>query len=240
MKTFEATKNAYRYAILGSGKLAQHLRHYFSLLEIPYSTWSRKEDPKVNLNSTVEDCSHILLAVSDRAIADLATRLPTGKKLIHFSGATTIPGISSAHPLMTFPADVRNLEWYQKIPFALCEGETLEETLPGLKNPWFTIQQKDRALYHALVSMSGNFPFILWQKTLLELQKNFDLTNKELIPYLHQVVENFSADPVNGLTGPVARRDLETIDRHLEALKENGPLEQIYCAFLKLYKESTI
>ena len=139
--------------------------------------------------------------------------------------------------LMTFADRLQDLAWYQQIPFAVDEGSTLAQVLPGLPNPWFTLPVGERAKYHALVAMAGNFSYLLWQRTLRELDSSFAVGTKEMLPYLQQVLNNFAADPENSLTGPIARKDWATIDRHLMVLSDNPPLRDLYLAFLNLAKE---
>src|SRR5690554_2011656 len=119
------------FAILGGGRLARHMRHYFKLLGLPCSAWARQPDPDLNshsisdtverLHATVQEASHVLLLVSDDAITSLPKRYPLlrSKTLLHCSGALGIPGIAGAHPLMTFGPDLYPLETYQRIPFML-------------------------------------------------------------------------------------------------------------------------
>lgn len=224
------------FAILGSGRVARHLGHYLKLLEIPYQTWSRN-DGATSLENVTAAATHILLAVSDQAIASLAGQLPRHKTLVHFSGATTVSGVHAAHPLMTFADGLQDLAWYKRIPFALDEGKTLADVLPGLPNPWFTVKNGERVKYHALVAMAGNFAYLLWRNTVRELESSYAIGAKELAPYLQQVLNNFSADPENSLTGPIARKDWATIDRHLAVLHDAPNLRDLYLAFLNLAKE---
>ena len=114
------------YAILGGGRLARHMRHYFTLLGLPVSAWSRDAAPETNshstpkhrarpkerLEATLQPATHALLLVSDGAIADLISRYPFlhQKTLVHCSGALSIPGVAGAHPLMTFGHELYALE----------------------------------------------------------------------------------------------------------------------------------
>jgi hypothetical protein len=64
------------YAILGGGRLARHMRHYFSLLNLPCSAWAREVSSDLNshasgspaerLRATVRPASHVLLLVRCR------------------------------------------------------------------------------------------------------------------------------------------------------------------------------
>jgi predicted short-subunit dehydrogenase-like oxidoreductase (DUF2520 family) len=234
------------YAILGGGRLARHMRHYFSLLNLTVSCWTRDSNADFNshsissraarLRATIHPASHVLLLVSDSAITDLLRRYPFlhEKTLLHCSGALSIPGVAGAHPLMTFSHELYTLEEYRRIPFMVDKGHEFDELLPGLSNPHFAISLEDKPRYHALCVMAGNFSQILWQAAA-ERFSAMGLPSSTLEPYLRQVVQNFVRDPDKALTGPLSRGDRQTIDRNLAALA-GDPLEPVYRAFVSLYR----
>ncbi|MDZ4730365.1 MAG: DUF2520 domain-containing protein [Xanthomonadales bacterium] len=238
-----------RYAILGGGRLARHLRHYFTLLGLPCSVWARNPDPALNshpisgntndcaerLHATVQEASHVLLLVSDDAIASLPKRYPIlrSKTLLHCSGALGIPGIAGAHPLMSFGPDLYDLETYQRIPFMLDQGLVMSELLPGLPNPSNNIAVEHKAQYHALCVMAGNFPQILWQ-SITQRFGELGMADGVLEPYLRQVLENFLANPGNALTGPLSRDDQGTIARNLQSLQGDA-LQPLYQSFVEFH-----
>ncbi|HKX54751.1 MAG TPA: DUF2520 domain-containing protein [Xanthomonadales bacterium] len=233
------------YAILGGGRLARHMRHYFQQLGLPCSYWARKTDFELNshnivdttgrLHATVQPASHVLLLVSDDAIASLPKRYPVlrGKTLVHFSGALGIPGIAGAHPLMTFGYDLYSPQAYQSIPFMLDQGLNMSEVLPGLPNPHSHIAVEHKAQYHALCVMAGNFPQILWQ-AVSQRFTGMGLGEGMLEPYLRQVLDNFLANPATALTGPLARGDQGTVARNLQSLQGDA-LQPLYQSFVKFH-----
>jgi predicted short-subunit dehydrogenase-like oxidoreductase (DUF2520 family) len=239
------THRSPHYAILGGGRLARHMRHYFQLLDLPCSAWARQPDPQLNthiladtaqrLRATVQPASHVLLLVSDDAIASLPKRYPVlrGKTLVHCSGALGIPGIAGAHPLMTFGPELYPLQSYRQIPFMLDQGQTLADLLPGLPNPHSHISVEQKAQYHALCVMAGNFPQILWQAVSQRFAA-LGMGDEVLKPYLQQVLQNFLANPGGALTGPLARGDRGTISRNLNAL-EGDSLQALYQSFVEFH-----
>ncbi len=243
--THRSIHRNFHYAILGGGRLARHMRHYFQLLGLPCSVWARQPDPALNthaiadtaerLRATVEDASHVLLLVSDDAIASLPKRYPVlrGKTLVHFSGALGIPGIAGAHPLMTFGPDLYPLQAYPSIPFMLDQGLVMTEVLPGLPNPHSHIAVEHKAQYHALCVMAGNFPQILWQAVGQRFTE-LGLNEGVLEPYLRQVLDNFLANPGTALTGPLARGDQGTVARNLQSLQGDA-LQSLYQSFVKFH-----
>jgi predicted short-subunit dehydrogenase-like oxidoreductase (DUF2520 family) len=230
------------YAILGGGRLARHMRHYLSLLNLPHTYWARNPaaapnshpiaDPAARLRAAVEPATHVLLLVADGAIAGLLKRYPglRRKKLVHCSGALALPGIAGAHPLMTFGERLYTLDQYRRIPFMIDCGHAFDDLLPGLSNPHYEISPEQKARYHALCVMAGNFSQVLWQSVADRFDR-IGLPAATLAPYLRQVVDNFIEDPEHALTGPLTRGDGQTIERNLQALAGDS-LAPLYRAFL--------
>lgn len=236
------------YALLGGGRLARHMHHYLSLLKLPVSGWARDRKSALNshaiddtgkrLRATIEPASHVLLLVSDAAIAEVVRRYPflRAKTLVHSAGAASFPGIGGAHPLMTFSDSLYGLAQYQQLPFIVESGHRFDELLPGLPNPHFEIAPEQKARYHALCVMAGNFTQILWQAVAARFD-GMGLPAVALEPYLRQVAENFVAARESALTGPLSRGDDLTIKRNLDALSGDG-LQPLYRAFLEFHAET--
>lgn len=234
------------YAILGDGRLARHMHHYLGLLEQPCSGWARNPssalnshdvaDAELRLRRTIEPASHVLLLVSDDAIATLVRKYPFlhGRTLIHCAGALSLPGIAGAHPLMTFSNRLYTLQQYQDIPFLVETGHAFDNLFPALSNPHHTVPVEQKALYHALCVMAGNFPQILWQAVAERFKGELGVPPAVLEPYLRQVVRNFLAEPAGALTGPLARGDEQTIARNISALRSDS-LEALYRAFVEVH-----
>jgi len=227
------TQTAFKsYALLGSGKVARHVQQYLRFLNLPFRTWTRSEG-SVSLQTTVQSASHVLFAVSDGAIANLAQDwLSSGKTLVHFSGALNIPGLHAAHPLMTFGSKLEERAWYEKIPFVLDTGDTLADLLPGLPNPFCTLPPEQRALYHALCTLAGNFSSLLWRQIGDRFEQNLGMPRALLTPFLQQCAVN-SAAPTSQLTGPVVRGDWGTVKKHLSTLNSDPSLHAVYQSYLQ-------
>lgn len=235
-----------RFAILGDGRLARHMQAYLRMLDIPCTAWARNPDSPFNthpdrstrrrLRRSIEGASHILLLISDDAIAPLVRRYPElhSHTLVHFAGALSLPGVAGAHPLMTFGRDLYTLETYRAIPFMVEAGHAFEDLLPGLPNPHHSIDTGDKALYHALCVMAGNFPQVLWQAVADRFEARLGVSGDVLDAYLRRSLENFLADPAGALTGPLARGDEATIRRNRSALAGDG-LQAVYRAFESFY-----
>lgn len=236
------------YAIVGGGRLARHFSRYFQLLNVPHQCWARNAgssfnsfrtaDAEQRLRQTLAGTDRVLLLVPDHAIEELLGQFPflNEKRLIHCSGALSIPGVAAAHPLMTFAGPLYDLDLYRSIPFVLEKGQDFSELFPSLPNPSFNLDIKDKARYHAMCVIAGNFPQLLWKEVLDRFERQFEWPGGILEPYLKQVTANFLQDPQAALTGPLVRNDHDTIERNMLALNDD-PLQPVYQAFVNLYRD---
>lgn len=226
-----------KYLIIGNGRVARHMACYFGLLGIPHTFWHRGMAEHV-LTSHVRAATHILLLIRDDAIADFAQfHLADAHAIkIHFSGVLNVDGVYGAHPLMTFGPDLYTQEKYQEIPFVVEQGAPeFADLLPGLPNPHTTIAKEDKAKYHTLCAMAGNFSCLLWQKLMHDFEHEFGLPAETAQAFLRQQTENLISDYKSALTGPLARGDHATLSKHLHALKDD-PFGEVYQSFINAYR----
>ena len=243
------TTETIHYALVGDGRLARHFRAYLAMLGLPCSAWARNpespfnthtdSDASIRLDRTLAPATHVLLLVSDDAIAPLLRRYPQlhGKTLVHCAGALSLPGVAGAHPLMTFGRETYTQARYEAIPFMVESGYDFADLLPGLPNPHHAVGAADKARYHALCVVAGNFPQILWRAVSDRFEQDLGLPREALDPYLEQSLANFLADPQGALTGPLARDDRHTVQRNLAALQGDA-LKPVYEAFEQLFLAS--
>ncbi len=246
--TAAAKRRRHRYALLGSGRLARHLGHYFRAEGLETRAWARRPDPAFNdldaashgdadarLEATVADCTHVLVLLSDDAIEGFIGRHGSlrEKVLIHCSGSLALGQAQGAHPLMTFADALYPAELYRRIPFVTdAEGPAFTELFPELSNPGHALARDRKALYHAYCVASGNFTSILWERVFREFEAELGLPKSALLPYMARIFANLEA--ANGVaTGPLVRGDTKTIARNLAAL-DGHPIEDISRAFLRL------
>jgi len=219
------------YGIVGDGRVATHFAHYFRLRGIPFRQWSRRSPA-----ATLADCPVILLLVSDPAIEELASRYP-GRTRIHFSGSFTSAAVHGMHPLMSFGREPYSLPEYERIPFVAEDPTLFRGLFPRLANPCYGIRLKDKARYHALCAMAGNFTGFLWAKLFQEFPATLGIPAEAAIPYLEQVCRNIAATPTQPerfLTGPIARNDAATVEKHLAALAGDD-YRAVYEAFARIH-----
>jgi predicted short-subunit dehydrogenase-like oxidoreductase (DUF2520 family) len=227
------------YLLIGSGKAARHFKYYLDLLKIPNASWSRNTSNTKDIDQKIliedlQNYSRILLLISDSSLESFYQQNLKSfpGPIIHFSGALEIEGMVSAHPLMTFGPELYELDVYKKMQFALSDGRTLAELLPGLTNSSFKISRSDKALYHAWAVYSGNLATLLWSEALNGMD-GLHVPRKALEIYLEQTLKNTIQSKSAALTGPIARNDQITIRKNLNSLPE--PARSIYQEFVQSY-----
>jgi hypothetical protein len=239
------------HLLIGSGKLSRHFARYFSELGLSFESWRTPRDLGTDLYRNFR-ATHVWILVSDRAIASVAktlreglvefgkAHLPNGDDpfFLHASGATIVPEVVGAHPLMTFGEVLYDLETYRRVPFVIenrFDGRSPAEVLGGLPNLAVYLDPEKRALYHSLVSVAGNFPALLWADVFSRFEGELGLSRNLLAPFLFRTLANVLASGDDALTGPLVRGDLPTIKNHREALA-GTPLSPIYGAFEEFFK----
>lgn len=233
------SKQKPHYLIIGNGRVSRHFQYYFSRLSLTFSVWHRKE-PIEKLHQQLADTSHVLVIINDAAIENfIAQELKNISAVrVHFSGSLTSSHAYGAHPLMTFNENLYTLEEYLKIPFIIDhDAPEFESLLPGLPNPYVHLHKSLKAKYHALCVLSGNFSCLLWKKIFDSFQKEFNLSESLIHPYLLQQTKNLILDSKTALTGPLMRGDLATIEKNLTALNTD-PFQEVYKAFVSCYEKT--
>ena len=223
------------YLLVGNGRLSRHLQHYFDLEAIRWRLWARAMGQP--LEGSLDGVRAVLLLIADDAVEGFLTRHadPAGPPWIHCSGSLSTPLATGVHPLMTFGNEFYDHAEYRRMAFVCDRGApSFEEFFPRLANPHFAIEPACRPLYHALCAMAGNFTTLLWQHAFATFESRLSLPRTALYPYLERVAANLerSASP---LTGPLARGDHRTIERHLAAL-EDDPFHAVYSSFVAAHR----
>ncbi len=236
-----STLNEFTYLIVGNGRLARHLRNYFELLNKKFFTWQRNTE--ISFRSTADHSDVILLAIKDDALPSFIEENyvdeSRDKIWVHFSGSHVFDNVIGVHPLMTFTNDLYPKEVYEQIPLIIDnEKFDFDRYFGDLKNPSYYINPSEKTFYHAYCSMAGNYTTILWQRFFEIMDSKFKIHKKDILPYMQRITANLvnSDDP---LTGPLKRKDNETIKKHLNSLEED-PFKEIYQSFVNTYKKLEI
>ena len=224
--------------LIGSGRLAKHLQYWHQQSADPFklNTWNRSQDISF-LNKFLSEKPIVWLAISDSAIVEFfETHLQSfNLKIVHFSGALSDSRMLSAHPLMSFTEELFESSFYDRIHFVISNFNNLTEAMPGFKNSFSILKPEQKAYYHALCVMAGNFPQLLWNEVNTEL-RHLNLPDSALENYVQKITENFIKYKEKSITGPLVRKDFVTIEKNLQALEKNQKLKKLYESFLKEFR----
>jgi 2-dehydropantoate 2-reductase len=229
------------FLIVGNGRTAKHFSRYLNLLGHSHLSWNRS-DSVHHLQNKALLSSHIIILINDNQIDPFIEKHQfehIGKTLVHFSGALNSKYAHSAHPLMTFDHSMYDLQTYQKILF-VCTSDSLSfaNLLPSIPNKHIFIPKESKSHYHAMCVMANNFTTLLWQTFFGEMQNKFSIDAVDAHPFLNQTLKNIQNDHQHALTGPIARGDTETIQKHLSELGDMPYLQQLYRSFIELHKHN--
>jgi predicted short-subunit dehydrogenase-like oxidoreductase (DUF2520 family) len=188
----------------------------------------------------------VLLCVPDDAIGAAAARIAgTTPSLVgHVSGATTLDalgpaaergaGTFSIHPLQTFadgetPVEGTPAAIAGSNDPSLARARSLAEAL-GMRP--FEVPEESRAAYHAAAAIASNL-LVALEESASELLERIGVEDaRELLaPLVLRTAANWAERGPEALTGPIARGDSATVQRHRVALAETAPeLVRLYDA----------
>ena len=175
-----------------------------------------------------------VIATPDAAIAGVAAAIrPGGAVVAHLAGSLGLDVLAghgrraALHPLVSLPDPERGAQaLLAGAAFAVAGDSLVERLVADLGGRAFTVRDEDRSLYHAAAVVASNHLVGL----LGQVQRLAGAAGLPLDAYLGLVrgtIDNVAATgPVDSLTGPVARGDVATVRRHLDALDGLGPAER--------------
>ena len=154
----------------------------------------------------------------------------------HVSGATPLDVLGPAsddgaetfslHPLQTIPDAETDLTGAPcavggRSPRGLAFAIELAETI-GMRP--FPVGEAARTAYHAAAVIASNF-LVALEESAAELLEGagVDEARELLAPLVLRTAANWSERGADALTGPIARGDEATVERHLAELRERAP-----------------
>ncbi len=205
--------------------------------------------PVLDFEQLVLGSPIVLIAVSDDAIGSVADRLAKAGMsrgvAIHTAGVygpealqiLADKGVScgSLHPLQTVSGPEQGVTALPGSPFGLSASGVAQEVgrrwVRLLRGRVLTLKPGGKPLYHAAAVMASNCTTALLDAALA-LMSEAGISDEEarlaLGPLMRTSLENALAQgPVEALTGPLQRGDLETIRCHLEAMNDARLAESV-------------
>ena len=203
--------------------------------------------PSAHAMVTAQDAADVsdlaFITTPDAAIESVAASLRwrIGIAVIHTSGVETRALLQTAadqgaatgslHPLQTFADRRQGTASLAGSIFAVeAEGslrKTLLDMVEALHGLAIELAAEDKALYHASAAFASNYAITLMQMASgiwLEFGWGRDRAVQALLPLMQGAVQNLEALGLpKALTGPIARGDAGTVQRHIEALTAREP-----------------
>jgi len=233
-------------AFIGAGRIATaiairlhnqnyNITHITSKIE-NYSAARLAE--RVNAKIGIPHESDILFfAVPDDAIYTVAQGLasaPPRSAFVHLSGVHNLDvlsplrqyAIGSFHPVYPFTPHTRLSGNENMLIGIQASTPTLTEKLTTIAHDVggspAVIDSSKKTLYHAAAVVASNYLVVLYAAAL-DMLKSSGVSEDVAKTAIHQLMQGnlnnlLNFDPSHALTGPVARGDVETIQKHVDAL----------------------
>lgn len=207
-----------------------------------------KAEAKTDLDFSESEAKLFILSVSDDAMEEVCSKLilPENAILAHTSGSKSLDDLQKLmliyhdlpvkcavfYPLMTFSAGKR-LD-LKSVPFCIeaVDDETeqiLVDIAQEMSDTVYLLSSEERKVLHVAAVFACNFT-----NHLLALSKR--ITDNETLefdllkPIISETFKKALAanDPTDVQTGPAVRNDKTIINRHLDYLKDDARLLEIY------------
>ncbi len=210
--------------VIGSGRAGGSLARALSSVGWDVvEVLGRGDDP----TAAARDVEVLAIATPDAMVEQVAARVtPVAETLVmHLSGSLTLgvlgahPRRASLHPLASLPdPDTGAAVLLDGCPMAIAGDPGVAEVAAALGGHVFEVPDDNRSLYHATASVAANHVVALCAQ-VERLAAECRVPAAAFLSMTGQVVRNAGErGAVASLTGPAARGDSATIERHLAAL----------------------
>jgi predicted short-subunit dehydrogenase-like oxidoreductase (DUF2520 family) len=242
-------------AFIGAGNLAWHLAPELENSGHSVKVVSGKSeknlerlaerlyDPEIRkgLDFSSDNLHAVFITTPDSVIQEIVSEiiLPDNCILIHCSASQTLeildrsacPDTGVFYPLQTFSRGYKTE--FADIPIFI-EGNSdrtrdiLVGIARGLSREVYLLDSNKRRKLHLAATFACNFTnhlLSISKELITEYELDFDF----LWPVLKTTIQKaMELGPENSQTGPAVRRDYDTMDYHVELLKDDPDLEEIY------------
>jgi predicted short-subunit dehydrogenase-like oxidoreductase (DUF2520 family) len=241
-----------RITLIGSGNVATHLAaafknaghkivqvyspNYQNAALLAYHVGANAVDDLENIETETDI---FIIAVKDDAIEYIAEKLAIYQKLtVHTSGATHLEAILQYnalsgvfYPLQTF-SKTKEVDFTQ-VPLCIEGGDEhitsiLEQLAKTISRNIYRVSSAQRKTLHLAAVFACNFPNALYaiaQSLLQQQGLDFGMLRPLILETAQKVQQNL---PANVQTGPAIRHDEKTMDEHLNLLRYDPQLQQLY------------
>ncbi len=182
-----------------------------------------------DLSAAAQGVDLLVLAVPDPVIAEVADAVePVDSTVVaHLAGALGLdvlaqhPRVAALHPLVALPdADTGASRLADGAWFAVAGDHLVHDVVDDLRGHAVTVADHDRVRYHAAAVIASNHLVALLGQVERVAPEGVPL--EAFLALARGTVDNVAAlGPAAALTGPVARGDWATVERHPAALPED-------------------
>jgi predicted short-subunit dehydrogenase-like oxidoreductase (DUF2520 family) len=199
----------------------------------------------------------VIIAVPDDAVSGVAAALAraanawAGRFVFHTSGLlpAAVLGplvqrgtlVASLHPVQSFPQKDVPASVFEGITWGL-EGDAAafdeaEGIVRALRGNILLLSAENKAVYHAACALASN-ALVALEWTAAQVLGKAGVPEQDvpgmLGPLVQGTLQNVkSLGLEKALTGPVARGDVDTVRKHMEALKGDPAAREVYAALGK-------
>jgi predicted short-subunit dehydrogenase-like oxidoreductase (DUF2520 family) len=216
-----------KLGIIGNGRAAWAFSSTWKRIGWPLTGIATRGTPIDELAATSD---LILIAVSDRAIAEIAESIPeTSAIIIHPSGALpALRGGFSLHPLKSLPpvGEPSDLQGTLLV-FEGAHRDVAESIATAAGARFAEISAEAKIRYHAGAVFGSNYIAALLD--VAEELIGIDGAREDIASLARSAIDNWAAHADGRrFTGPASRGDDVVIQRHLGALRDSPELAEIY------------
>jgi predicted short-subunit dehydrogenase-like oxidoreductase (DUF2520 family) len=230
-----------RLGILGGGRAAWAYGSAWRRIGRPLAgVWLREESQsriasllgtdRRSVEELAAEADLLLVAVSDRAIVEVAERIPpTGAIVFHASGAlTALRGGFSLHPLKSLaPVGEPSGLDDALLVFEGNHRDVARELASAIGARFAEVTAETKARYHAGAVFGSNYVALMLE--LAEQLIGIDDARDDLVRLAHSAIANWRSGEGRGrFTGPAIRGDHDTVSRHIAALDDRPQVARIY------------
>lgn len=255
-----------KIAIIGAGNIATHLGLALLKASQPLQCIYNRGEKRGRVLASLLNTQYIsdltllnqydlvILAVSDDAISVIANQLKGSSALIvHTSGTVPLSCLSVIgsnigifYPLQTF-SEQHEVD-FSVVPICIYSEtekycKQLYSLASQLSNSVHIINDDQRQKIHVAAVLVNNFSNYLYIKAFDYLSEN-NLPVQLLSPLIVETALKIKdISPKKAQTGPAKRGDMETIARHLDLIRNDNELSELYemitNRILAIYQPST-
>ena len=227
--------------LIGSGNVAHHLGHAFynaghQIAQVISKSEANAKVLAQKLNadsetdiSKIKQADFAIISVKDDLIATVSNQIKN-TPFAHTSGSICLKNGGVFYPIQTFgkniPLDLK------QVPFCVsAKDKDFENILftvaKSISNHVYQIDEKQRKILHLAAVFACNFSNNMYV-TAHDLLKKSDLDFEMLKPLIIETANKIRQhSPRSVQTGPAKRRDMQTIENHIDLL-EDEDLKRLY------------